>query len=188
MRNWTSRLLALSAGLLLLAGTAPAWADSVDVSLSFSCLGSGCSQSAVHEEGTGYQDYDFKGWVYLTASNGGSEAWGDYHFQLFSSPPSYEDITNLVFQTGGGFGPQSSQSISSVSLSGDGKTLDVYFDGDPVAPTDTLHINVYTNNADHISYFGVLSYPTPIPEPGTAALMGLSLLGLLAMVRRTARR
>lgn len=52
---------------------------------------------------------------------------------------------------------------------------------------NTLTLNVYTNNAGNLTSFGTLFYPTPIPEPGTAALLGLSVLGLLAVVRRSRR-
>ena len=186
MRRYKSRALALCAGLLFLIGAAPVWADSVDVSASFSCLGSGCSQGTDHEEGTGYQDYDFKGWVYLTASNTGSEDWGDFHFEIFQVG-SYS-IDNVLFDVSSPNEPTSNRSSLSWNLV-DNHTLDVYFYGDPVGPSETLKINVYTNNVtDQVPFFGVLYYPTPIPEPGTAALMGLSLLGLLAAGRRRARR
>jgi len=119
-------------------------------------------------------------------SNTGTEDWGDFHFQLFQVTGP---ITNVFFDISSPFEPTSNRSDLDCSISSGGHVLDCTFYDDPVGPSETLKINVYTNNAtDHVSFFGTLYYPTPVPEPGTAVLMGLSLLGLLAAGRRRARR
>ena len=181
MRNRTSRLLALSVGLLFLAGAAPAWAHSFDVSAGFSCLGSACSESTEHEDAD-----PFKGWANLSVTNTGTEDWGDFHFELFQVTGA---IDNVFFDVSAPNQPTSNRTSLSWAVSDGGHTLDLYFYGDPVGASEVLNISVYTNNAtDEVTFFGTLYYPTPIPEPGTAVLMGLSLLGLLAAGRRRARR
>ena len=62
---------------------------------------------------------------------------------------------------------------------------------DPVLPGETAHFTVYTDNPDHLSFFGVMLYPTPVPEPvpnesrltlagGTLRLKRSRLLSILA--------
>lgn len=187
MRNWKTGFLALSAALLLLAGGSPAWADSFSVTTVFDCLGGGgsCPQESEHEEGTGLGDANFKGWVYLSVTNTGTEDWGDFHFGLFQVT---DPITNVFFDDSAPNQPTSNRTGLASSVSSGGHVLDVFFYGDPVGVGETLNINVFTNNVtDQVTFFGTLYYPTPIPEPGTAALVGLSLLGLLAAVRRARR-
>lgn len=183
MKNWKTGFLAFSAALLLLAGGTSAWAHSFPVTTAFDCVGGGgtCPEQQTHVD----QD-PYKGWVWLTVTNNSGVAWGDFHLGLFDSGYGI-DPGDVFFQVEGAYAPQSNHSITwSPSVDGS-QTLDIYFYGDPVAPTQTLTLNVYTNNAGSLTSFGTLFYPTPIPEPGTAALVGLSLLGLLAAVRRARR-
>jgi hypothetical protein len=180
MKNWTGRILVLLAALLFLAGATPAWGHSFSVTTSFSCLGSDCSQSSQHQD-----EAPWKGWAYLTVTNTGSESWGDFHFELFQVT---DPIDNVFFDVASPNEPTSNRTSLNWAVSDGGHTLDLYFYNDPVGAGETLNINVYTNNAtDNVSFFGTLYYPTPIPEPGTAALLGFALLGVLAAARRTAR-
>ena len=184
MRRLTGRILVLVAGLLFLAGAVPALADSFSITTVFDCVGGGgsCPQQSTHDDQT-----PWKGWVYLTVTNNGDTPWADFHLGLFDSGYGI-DPEDVFFQVQGDKAPQSSQSITWSPTTDGSQTLDVYFYGDPVGVGNTLTLNVYTNNAGHLTSFGTLFYPTPIPEPGTAALLGFALLGVLAAARRTARR
>jgi hypothetical protein len=48
-------------------------------------------------------------------------------------------------------------------------------------PGDTATFTVYTSNPDHLSFFGVMLYPTPVPEPVTMLSLAL---GALLLRRR----
>ena len=179
MKNWKTALLALSAAVLLLVGAGAASADPIDITTSFDCVGVACAQSTQHDD----QD-PWKGLLTVSATNNTSVPWGDFHFELFQVT---DPIDNVFFQVENPYQPQSSQSITwSPSVDGS-QTLDIFFYGDPVNIGDTLNISVYTNNVQDKIIFGVSFYPTPIPEPGTAALVGFALLGLLALARRRVR-
>lgn len=179
-------LLSLSVGLVLLAGTAPSWGHSFDVTTSFDCLGGGgsCPQEVIHEDAA-----DWKGWIGLAVTNTGTEDWGDFHFELFPSPPGFEDITNVVFDVSSPNEPTSNRTSLSWDLSPDGHVLDVFFYSDPVEPGETLEIDVFTDNTtDMVSFFGTLYYPTPVPEPTTFLLMTAGLAGLAVAGRRRSLR
>jgi len=65
-----------------------------------------------------------------------------------------------------------------------GATLDLFFYANPVAPNQTATFTVYTNNAIDQGFFGVMFYPTPVPLPGAAWLLGPGIVGLIAARRR----
>jgi len=135
--------------------------------------------------GTGYgsavwvehQDAEpFKGSVNLDVTNTGLEPWGDFHFGIYD-PIGGQDISNIHFldSSMGGMDPTSSQSpltwvIDNVVV---GATIDLYFYSDPVLPGETATFSVFTDNPDHVSFFGVMFYPTPVPEPASALLLGV---------------
>ncbi len=119
---------------------------------------------------TVHEDFDpFKGPFTVTVTNTGSSPWGDFHFGIFD-PIGGQDISNVEFQdmSMGGLDPTSSQTgltwvINNVVV---GATIDLYFCSDPVMPGETATFMVYTANPDHLSFFGVLFYPTPVPPTG----------------------
>ena len=123
----------------------------------------------------------FKGWVNVTVTNTGSQPWGDFHFQIYD-PIGTQDISNVSFldstTTPPGPNPTSSQvpftwTIDNVSI---GAKMDLYFYSAPVLPTQTATFSVWTDNPDYLSFFGVMLYPTPVPEPASLVLLGFAAL------------
>ena len=184
MRRYKSRALALCAGLLFLAGTAPAWADNVVLDpASFDCLGSDCSQSSRHDDAG-----PFKGSITLNATNTGDEAWGDFHFAFFQIPGG-DPIENVDWVVDAPYQPTMNGSSTGftwvVNNAVTGATLDLLFYGNPVDPAESVTFVVYSDNTtDEVPFFGTLYYPTPIPEPATLLLFGMGALGLGLLGRR----
>lgn len=176
---------ALALGVFCVAalGVAPAGADPVYFTGEFDCVGAGCAEYVDHQDAE-----PFAGWVYLTLENTGSEAWGDFHFEIYQVPGNEYPIENVHFLEGTGFDPTSSQAPLSWDIDNDvvGATIDLFFDDDPVLPGEIATFNVYTDNIDDVPYFGVLFYPTPIPEPSTTVLLVAA--GLVGWAIRGRRR
>ncbi len=173
-------LILIALGLLLITAPLPVWAHSFSLSTSFSETGSGVSQSSNHAEAE-----PFKGWMYLTVTNTGTEAWGDFHFQIYEVP-TYGSVENVDFIVDSPNQPTSSQSglTWSVDNSVTGATLDLYFYDDPVLPSETATFSIYTDNtADELAFFGALFYPTPVPVPSSMLLLGSAIIGLVGIRR-----
>lgn len=170
------------------------------VSTSFAHDGSGTIDSLTlgqvldytTEPALGHNDidegYGFKGTYTLTVTNTGTEAWGDFHFEIIYGLDG--DPANVLFLDSGmtawdgsgpGQDPTSSQTLDSWTINnpaGGLSSIDLYFDNDPVLPGQTAEFIVYTDNTqDNLSFFGMAVWPTPVPEPTTMALLGLG--GLL---------
>ncbi len=174
------RLLAVGGCLLAMSFSPLALGDDIDWSGDFAGTGAGFAVGAVHEDAE-----PWAGWFNVEATNTGSEAWGDFHFGIYD-PYGGQDISNVHFLDAslGGFDPTSSQSpltwvIDNVSV---GATIDLFYYSDPVLPGETATFSVYTDNPDHVSFFGVTLFPTPVPEPASLTLLGL--LGLVCWRRR----
>ena len=117
----------------------------------------------------------FKGYLHLEVTNTGDESWGDFHFEIYHVP-GQGAIDNVDWVDDSPYEPTSSQGglswvIDNVAV---GATLDLYFYSDPVAPGETATFDVYTDNTTDKVFFGVLMYPSPVPEPGTLILMGIA--------------
>ena len=164
-------VLVLALSLLVLGGAAPAQADDASWSGTF---------DANSEQITQHVDRDpWKGWFTLTAYNNTSTTWGDFHFLLFNYSPY---SSNVVFKdsSNGGNDPSSTNTtIDSWTISSDGKTLDLFFYNDPVAPGSTFDVKVWTDNTSNQQNFAVAFYPTVVPEPisSTLFLAGAATLG-----------
>jgi hypothetical protein len=180
-RHDLTRLALVLTPLVLFLGTAPVWADDMSVVADFDCVGSGvCEQTSEHEDAD-----PFKGWANITVTNTGTEAWGDFHFLLFQVT---NPIDNVDFIVDSPYQPTSSQSGLSWDVDNDvvGATLDLFFYSDPVLPSEVATFRIYTDNTtDQVSFFGMAFYPTPVPEPGTFALLAAGLIGLAAFRKRS---
>ena len=51
--------------------------------------------------------------------------------------------------------------------------MDLYFYGNTVGVGETVWFQIYTDNADELSWFGLAFHPTPVPEPATIAMLGI---------------
>jgi hypothetical protein len=132
----------------------------------------------------------FKGFINLTVTNTGTQAWGDFHFEIyevtgFGSVENVDFITGIVGETD--YHPLKDGNpvdfvVDNVVV---GATLDLYFYDDPVLPTETVTFKVFTDNTtDQVGFFGVKLHPTPVPEPATLAIAGLGALALLLRKRK----
>lgn len=156
-------------------------AHDANVTMSFNDVGVGVRETIQHDE-VG-ENNPFKGWLNLTVTNSGSEAWGDFHFQIFSFPTNPGTV---IFEEDGAYAPDSSQTSLSYNLSDDGMNLDLYFYADPILAGETAWFRVYTDNTTNkVPFFGVAMYPTPVPVPNGAWLLLTGITAFAAMGRKT---
>lgn len=133
----------------------------------------------------------FKGALTVTVTNTGTEAWTDFHFEIWNGFGG--DATSVLFVDGGSLDPTSTQvldswSIGTTTLADPGvaggigfSKIDLYFANDVVNVGETATFTVYTDNtAEELTWFGVAVYPTP--EPATMAMLALG--GLLIRRRK----
>lgn len=132
-----------------------------------------------------HEDEDpFKGVVNVSVTNNTGIDWGDFHFEIVEIPNwgSVENVDILTSPL-----PTSSQTLSSPPVVNNvvvGSTLDYYFYSDPVGNGQTATFSFETNNTTSmVPVFGILMYPTPVPEPGTLCLVALG-LGTMLLARR----
>lgn len=129
----------------------------------------------VHDD-TGQSIDSQKGQWILQITNSGSQAWTDFHFEIFNG--------SAIFQNPGGYPMMVDGDYPAnftADLSTDGKKWDIYFPADVVVPGETVTFTLFTNNQATGGLFAVLFYPT-VPEPATLAILGLG--GLLAFRRK----
>jgi len=141
----------------------------------------------IYKQELTHQDADpWKGLLTVNVTNTGTEAWGDFHFQIFQVPGN---PGNVVFDVAGPNQPTSSQDPLQWSLSADSKSLDLFFYGDPVFSGESATFSVFTDNTtNQVPFFGVLVYPTPVPIPAAAWLLGTGIAGLAALKRKVRKK
>jgi hypothetical protein len=181
-RIWGRGSLLALAVVCFAVGAAPARADNVTLpDTDFSCVGPACAQQSTHEDAD-----PFKGSITLTVTNTGTEAWGDFHFEFFSTGYSIDNVDWVITSP---YEPTKDGSTAGLTAVVDnvvvGATLDLFFYGNPVQPNDSVTFVVYSDNTtDQVPFFGTSYYPTPVPEPATALSLALGLVALAMHARR----
>ncbi len=129
----------------------------------------------------GHDDDDpWKGVATVTVTNTMLQDWGDFHFSIYE-PLTYSvifsDATYAFQMLDSSLNPYAG---ASYVISGSQKTVDFEFYGNPVSNGQTVTFKIYTDNtSNQHAWFGLMAYPTPVPEPATMALLGLGALAIL---------
>jgi hypothetical protein len=118
----------------------------------------------------------YKGWFWLTVYNNTSSKWKDFHYDL-SDAPGDTYVSDVIFTTENA--PISTQNNTTWTISADQKSLDLYFEDDPISPGDFATFQVWTDNTSTTYDFRVSFYPTTaggtgingiVPEPVSSVL------------------
>ncbi|MGC9453598.1 MAG: PEP-CTERM sorting domain-containing protein [Phycisphaerae bacterium] len=180
MRTSGLAVLAAVAALMLTAGVASAH-DADLGTVYFDGTGEGVAITFDHEDGD-----PWKGWVFVNATNTSDVAWGDFHFEIVDIGQG--DVSNVDWVVDSPYQPVTSMALDSAPVVDNvvvGATLDFEFYGDPVNPGNSASFQVYTDNTTDQVNFGVMFYPTPVPEPATLSVLALG--GLAVALRRRSR-
>ena len=181
--------------------------------VDFDCTGSGCTPILVNDQNDpNFQNNafvhndqsPFKGVATIEVTNTGTQAWGDFHFQIFTlAMAGWSNPANVFFDTTGSLAPTlsvggSAKTLDSVAVTpgtaSSGAMLDLYFNSNPVAVGQTAVFSIYTDNSTAPSgLFGLVMYPsltettTATPIPGALWLLGTGLAGIGAVRKRFVR-
>lgn len=176
------RKLSLIVVLFVVAAlcAAPVLADDVDIVTDFNGVGQAVAKGFDHIDKTPY-----KGFANVWVTNNSNTAWGDFHFQIFSFDGS--DVSGVDFITAAPFAPVSSQTLGSWAVDNTpatGSKLDLYFYGNPINPGHSATFTIYTDNTLNKGNFGLMMWPTPVPEPGSMLALATGMFGIAGLVLR----
>ena len=159
---------------VMLVGVSAAYAHDADITTSFNGVGAGVAEQVSHGDAD-----PWAGWVNVSVTNTGSDPWGDFHFEIYD-PIGGQNISNVDWQEAIGLDPYSTQTDLSWAIDNTpaGAKIDLYYYNDPVLPGETAEFHVYNVNPDMLSFFGIMFYPTPVPEPGSLFLLALGAVAL----------
>jgi hypothetical protein len=131
----------------------------------------------------------YKGWAFVFVKNTSQEAWGDFHFKIFSYDGS--DVSSVDFKDAsmGGMDPISTQTGLTWTINNTvvGAEMSLYFYGDPVLPGQFAQFQVYTDNTAGKVNFGLMIWPSPIPEPSVLLALSGGLIGAAGLAWRRRR-
>jgi hypothetical protein len=164
--------------LSAVATTAPA-DDSANIYTTIGSTGPGSAVTITHDDGD-----PWCGWIRVNAKNGTDAGWTGFHFEI--TDVGY-DVANVDWVIDPPYEPVTSMGVLSTTVdnSATGATVDFAFDGE-VAPDVYACFDVYVDNTTlpRADSFGVLFYPTGVPEPTVMVLLGFG--GLALVLRRSA--
>jgi hypothetical protein len=185
MMKHVLRVCVLSVFLVSMSAmVAPVSAHDGSISLTFDDTGAVIAQTNIHYEPDNTDPLQHKGWAVVTVTNTGNAAWGDMHFQVVGM-----NVSSVDWMSGGLLDP--TYKLNSVPKPmtfvidnvNPQATLDMYFYANPVLPGQTATFSAYTDNTSQmLPFFGLMVYPTPVPEPATLAMLGLG--GLMFFRKR----
>mgnify|MGYP000050081662 CR=1 FL=1 len=131
----------------------------------------------------------YKGWAFVFVKNTSQQAWGDFHFKIFSYDGS--DVSSVDFKDAsmGGMDPISTQTGLTWTINNTvvGAEMSLYFYGDPVLPGQFAQFQVYTDNTAGKVNFGLMIWPSPVPEPSVLLALSSGLIGAAGFAWRKRR-
>jgi len=110
--------------------------------------------------------------------------WLDFYLIFYDC--GWGSVENVDWIVTAPYEPTSSQAGLSWDVDNDAPaaTLDFVFT-EALFPSETATFSIYTDNtSDQLHSFGVIFYPTIIPEPATGFLLALGLVGLAVHGRK----
>lgn len=130
----------------------------------------------------------FKGWAYVFVKNTSQTPWGDFHFKIFSYDGSDVSLVDFRDASMGGMDPISTQNGLSWTINNTvvGAEMSLYFYGDPVMPGQFAAFQVWTDNTASQVNFGLMIWPSPVPEPSSLVALA-SMFGLAGLAWRKRR-
>lgn len=164
--------------------SAAAYANDAYINATFSKSETGTvsAQSFTHDDLE-----PFKGSANITVTNDTDEYWNGLHLGIFSVSGSNISKTIFVDGTidGVSYNPTSSQGGLSWVINNNpaGATMDLFFTS-YVAPGSTATFKVYTDNTTYRQKFGIMVYPTAVPEPSSYIAFFTGIIGLVGYATR----